>query len=89
MSPLIMSAAAPTFPAILLPSVNRFITLLCISVSALIRDISTGLANISLAEAHHIGCSYELTYKFVPFLLQQAGLGELLSERTMLHMTVF
>ena len=37
MSSLIMTAAAPTFPPILLPSVNIFITLCGISVGALIQ----------------------------------------------------
>ena len=37
-----MTAAAPTFPPILLPSVNIFITLCGISLGALIRGISTG-----------------------------------------------
>jgi len=37
MSSLIMTAAAPTFPQILLPFVNIFITLCGISVGALMR----------------------------------------------------
>jgi len=42
MSFLIMTAAAPTFPPILLLSVNIFITLCDISVGSLISGISTG-----------------------------------------------